>query len=56
MYPKKPNVEFMFLWQQFLGGIMCFHLNGDYSNNRSRAIKDGTLGSKIVDWVNGGGG
>ncbi len=24
MYPKKPNVEFLFLWLQFLGTV-CFH-------------------------------
>jgi hypothetical protein len=53
MYPKKPNVEFMFLWQQFLGGIMWFHLNGNYSSNKSRVIKYATLGSIIVDWVSG---
>jgi hypothetical protein len=25
MYPKKPNAEFLFLWLQFLRGVMCFH-------------------------------
>ncbi len=25
VYPKKPNVEFLLLWLQFLGGVMCFH-------------------------------
>jgi hypothetical protein len=23
-YPKKPNAEFLFLWLQFLGGVVCF--------------------------------
>jgi hypothetical protein len=25
MYPKIPNVRFLFLWLQFLGGVVCFH-------------------------------
>ncbi len=25
MYLKKPNVEFLFLWLQFLRDVMCFH-------------------------------
>jgi hypothetical protein len=25
MYPKKPNANFLFLWLQFLGAIVCFH-------------------------------
>jgi hypothetical protein len=25
MYPKKPNVEFLFLWLQLLGGVVCFY-------------------------------
>jgi len=30
MYSKKPNVyaKFQFLWPQFLGGVVCFHLEG----------------------------
>jgi hypothetical protein len=30
MYQKNSNVEFLFLWLQFFGGVTCFHPN----NNR----------------------
>lgn len=39
MYSKKPNVhaKFIFLWLQFLGGVVCFHLE-DYQQ-----INNGTI-------------
>jgi len=26
MYQEKPNAKNFYLWLQFLGGVMCFHL------------------------------
>jgi len=36
MNKKKPKAEFLFLWLQFLGGIMCFHLDVNFSQPKEK--------------------